>query len=350
VRGVFVRGVGVVSGKFFHSFQTRYKTFRIIDMKSSITPYNASSPMNPWPSLADKAFSLNFSSGQTIFYYDSTPPNSDPPNGGIAPVVLLIHGLGDEADSWRHLIPLLNSAGYRVLALDLPGSGRSAAPGRINLKNHAAAVLRLLEAVKIKPENPVFLVGNSLGALVAEMAAFKKPGLVKGLILLDGSIPAKPIKIGLLALAKLLFSRKWYRAYRTNPEGAWLSLYTYYADLDGMSGADKDFLRERVMARVNSSSQERAFFATQQSLILAFGTGFSGYAQKIRLFRGKIILLWGEKDRIMPLSSAEPFKSLRNDIELRIISGAGHLPQQENPAETAKFITEFVNKAVKAVD
>jgi pimeloyl-ACP methyl ester carboxylesterase len=306
--------------------------------------------MKPWPSLADKAFSLSFSFGQTIFYYDVTPPNSDPPNGGPTPVIMLIHGLGDEADSWRHLIPLLNSEGFRVLALDLPGFGRSAAPGRINLKNHAAAVLRLLEAAKIKPENPVFLVGNSLGALVAEMAAFKKPGLVKGLILLDGSIPAGHKKIGLLALAKLLFSRKWYRAYRANPGGAWASLYLYYADLDGMPGADKDFLRERVMARVNSSSQERAFFATQRSLIWAFGTNFPGYAKKIRLFKGKITLLWGEKDRVTPLSAAEPFKSLRNDIELRIITGAGHLPQQEKPAETAKFIAEFVNKAVKAVD
>jgi len=310
-------------------------------MQSSITPYNANSPMKPWPTLADKAFCLNLSFGQTIFYYDVVPPNS-----GLTPVIMLIHGLGDEADSWRHLIPLLNSNGFRVLALDLPGFGRSAAPGRISLKNHAAAILRLLDAVKIKPDAPVFLVGNSLGAIVAETTAFKKPGLVKGLILMDGNIPGGPSKIGLFALAKLLFSRKWYRAYRTNPEGAWASLYPYYADLESMSGADKDFLRERVMARVNSPTQERAFFATQRSLIWAFGAGSAGYAQKIRQFKGKITLLWGEKDRIMPLSTAEPFKTLRNDIELGIIPGAGHLPQQEKPADTAKFITEFVNKAV----
>jgi pimeloyl-ACP methyl ester carboxylesterase len=319
-------------------------------MQSSITLYNGNSPMKPWPSLADNAFSLNLSFGQSIFYYDAAPTNSDPPNSGTAPVLVLIHGLGDEADSWRYLIPLLNSAGYRVLALDLPGFGRSAAQGRISLKKHADSVLRLLDSAKIRPEAPVFLVGNSLGALVAETAAFKKPGLVKGLILLDGSMPGGPAKVGLLALAKLLFSRKWYRDYRANPEGAWASLYPYYADLDSMPLEDKGFLRERVMARVNSPTQERAFFATQRSLIWAFGVSFPGYAQKVRLFKGKITLLWGEKDRIMPLSTAEPFKTLRNDIEFRIIPGAGHLPQQENPVETAKFITEFVNKAVKAVD
>jgi pimeloyl-ACP methyl ester carboxylesterase len=310
-------------------------------MKFSVAPYNGNSPMKPWPSLANKAFCLNLSSGKTIFYYDTAPPNS-----GESPVLVLIHGLGDEADSWRHLIPLLNSNGFRVLALDLPGFGRSAAPGRISLKNHAAAVLRLLDAVKIKPETPVFLAGNSLGALVAETAAFKKPELVKGLILLDGSIPGGPSKIGLFALAKLLFSRKWYRAYRDNPEWAWVSLYPYYADLDSMPTEDKGFLRERVMARVNSLTQERAFFATQRSLIWAFGAGFTRYAKKIRFFKGKILLLWGEKDKIMPLSSTETFKTLRDDIELRIIPGAGHLPQQERPEQTAKFITEFVKKTV----
>jgi pimeloyl-ACP methyl ester carboxylesterase len=297
--------------------------------------------MKPWPALADRAFCLNFSSSRTIFYYDA-----EPPNGGTAPALVLIHGLGDEADSWRHLIPLLNSTGYRVLALDLPGFGRSVAPRRVSLKNHVAAVLKLIEAVKIKPENPVFLAGSSMGALVAEMAAFKKPELVKGLILLDGSVPGGPSRISPVALAKLLFSRKWYRAYKNNPKGAWASLYPYYADLDNMPLADKDFLKERVMARVNSSSQERAFFATQRSLIWAFWTALPGYAKKIRLFKGTILLLWGEKDRIMPLSSAETFITLRNDIELRMISGAGHLPQQEKPAETAKLIAEFVNKAV----
>jgi pimeloyl-ACP methyl ester carboxylesterase len=203
-----------------------------------------------------------------------------------------------------------------------------------------------LNAAKIRPETPVFLVGNSLGALVAETAAFINPGLFKGLILLDGCIPGGPSSASPLALAKLLFSRKWYRAYRADPEGAWASLYPYYADLDRMPLDEKDFLRERVMARVNSSTQERAFFATQRSLIWAFGTGSSGYAKKIRLFKGKILLLWGENDRIMPLSSTDTFRTLRSDIELRIIPGAGHLPQQEKPAETAKFITEFVNKAV----
>ena len=302
--------------------------------------------MPPWPSLASQAFFLKSDTrpAETIFYYDSLPAGNQ--NAASPPVFVLIHGLGDEADSWRHLIPLLSSgvnAGVcRVLALDLPGFGRSSAPGKISIKTHTAAVLTLLEAAGLGPETPVFLVGNSMGAGIAEAAALKKPELVRGLILIDGSIPGGPSNPGLYALAKLLFSRKWYRSYRGNHEGAWASLYPYYADLDAMPPEDKEFLRRRVMARVESPTQERAFFATQRSLVWIFISASSWFARGIRGYGGKILLLWGERDKIIPLSTAEAFRNLHGDTELKVIPGAGHLPQQERPRETAKLIMDFV--------
>jgi len=292
--------------------------------------------MKPWPSLAAKAFCLNGASPAegTVFFYDSLPYNAPEKKPGSLPCMVLIHGLGDEADSWRHTIPLLNAAGYRALAPDLPGFGRSVARGRISLKNHAAAVLKLLEVVV--PGGPVFLAGNSMGAVVAEAVALQKPELIRGLVLLDGSIPGGPANPGIFALAKLLFSRKWYRAYRADPEGAWASLYPYYADLDSMPPEDREFLKERVMARVGSPGQEQAFFAIQRSLVWTYLTAASRYARKIKRYKGTIKLLWGEKDRIMPLSSAKVFQALRKDIELEIIGGAGHLPHQEKPEETVR--------------
>jgi pimeloyl-ACP methyl ester carboxylesterase len=332
----------------------------ITAMDYFIVPYGQDSPMKPWPSLRDKAFCLKSSSvpGETIFYYDSAPEpaaeagsiasemRGSPPVGkpalGSAPVFVLIHGLGDEADTWRHLIPLLNAQGFRVLALDLPGFGRSVAPKKISLKAHTASVLKLLGSVRLEPGAPVFLAGNSMGALVAEMAVMQKPELIRGIILLDGSIPGGPSSPGLFALAKMLFSKKWYRAYRENPEGAWASLYPYYADLDKMPGEDREFLRERVMARVNSPTQERAFFATQRSLVWAYTASVSTIARKIRQYKGSILLVWGEKDRIIPLASTEAFRALRPDSRLEVISGAGHLCQQEKPEETARVMAEFM--------
>jgi pimeloyl-ACP methyl ester carboxylesterase len=182
-----------------------------------------------------------------------------------------------------------------------------------------------------------------MGAAIAETTAFRHPGLVRSLVLMDGSIPGGPPNPGPLALGKLLFSRKWYRAYRKDPAGAFASLERYYARLDALPGEDRAFLRERVMARVNSASQERAFFATQRSLVFAHLSASAAFARLVKRYPGKILLLWGAGDRIVPLSSAKAFQTLRPDIELGIIPGAGHLPHQEKPGETARRIADFAN-------
>jgi pimeloyl-ACP methyl ester carboxylesterase len=315
-----------------------------------ITPYGDDSPMKCWPPLAAKAFCLRSNSrpGETIFYYDSPPENH--PGSEASPVFVLIHGLGDEADTWRHLIPLLNSQGFRVLALDLPGFGRSVAPGKISIRGHVEALEKLLEtAVKNEesgslPSPHVFLAGNSLGAIIAEMAVIRNKCPIQGIALLDGSISIGPSNQGIFTMARTLFSRRWYRAYQGNPEAAWASLYPYYADLDSMPQEDRAFLRQRVMARVESPAQERAFFATQRSLVWTYMASASRIARKIRRYDGKLLLIWGEKDRIIPVSRAEAFKALNVNFALETVPGAGHLPQQEKPDETARLLAEFANR------
>jgi pimeloyl-ACP methyl ester carboxylesterase len=60
-------------------------------------------------------------------------------------------------------------------------------------------------------------------------------------------------------------------------------------------------------------------------------------------------MIWGEKDKIMPVKEAELFIKLRggNTTELYTIPGAGHLPQQEKPEETVEIILEFLRKPEK---
>jgi pimeloyl-ACP methyl ester carboxylesterase len=295
--------------------------------------------MKPWPALASLGKVLRpGDDGETLFYYDT--------GGGITggakkPAVVLIHGLGDEADSWRHLIPRLHAAGYRVLAPDLPGFGRSAAPGRISLGGHTAAALRLLGLCADR-ENPAALVGNSMGALIAENAARGRPDLVGSLVLMDACFPPASVNAGLLLMALPMTGKRWYRAFRTNPEGAYQSLVGYYADLERMPEADRRFLRERVIARVQSDTQERAYFASLRSLIMANLTALRPVSRAMAAFPGRILLLWGETDRIIPAASADRFRALRPDAGFVVIPGAGHLPQQEKPAETAREILSFL--------
>jgi pimeloyl-ACP methyl ester carboxylesterase len=288
--------------------------------------------------------------GGDLFYYDSEG-NADSASETAAvaankPAVVLIHGLGDEADTWRYVFPLLAAAGCRVIAPDLPGFGRSVWKGRISMRCHCAAVLRLLTKAGIaSPDNPAILVGSSLGAAISEWAACRRPDLVKGLILIDGCFPIEN-KIDKTALSLMLPSvgKRWYRSYRKSYQRAWESLYPYYGDLNAMSSADRDFLRERVIARVESENQERGYLSTLRSMSIFFMLHSRFVSRKMKTYPGKIAILWGEKDRILPVEKAALFRGLRPDARMTLISGAGHLPHQEKPEETAAQMLRFLNK------
>jgi pimeloyl-ACP methyl ester carboxylesterase len=302
---------------------------------------------------------LELRGGETLFYYASGNGPARGP-GAKKPLVVLIHGLGDEADSWRGLIPLLGER-CRVLAPDLPGFGRSAAPGKISVKRHIRAIIRLLEEEGAGRENPAILAGNSMGALIAEGAALSRPELAKALILIDGCFPlaAKPDR-GLLFLCLPFLGKRWYRRFREDHDAAYRSLFPYYADFEAMGEADRRFLRERVIERVESAAQERAYFASLRSMVrVSLATG-RRFLKKLDLFlRGsagsaraagdiskRLLMIWGEKDIVMPQASAKLLREAFPEAAFAVIGGAGHLPHQEKPGETAAAILRFLDRQV----
>jgi pimeloyl-ACP methyl ester carboxylesterase len=294
--------------------------------------------MKSWPSLAPFGKTLSMSGGE-LFYYDS-----DSNSTNNKPTIILIHGLGDEADSWRHLFPLLIGAGYRVIAPDLPGFGRSRWKGRISMSGHCRAVTQLMSMTgAASAERPAVLAGSSLGAGIAEIVAYRNPHLAKALILLDGCLPFEFKTDKAMFLMSLPFVGKgWYRSFRRNHEAAWKSLYPYYRDLEAMSEADKTFLRERVIARVESVNQERGYFATLRSMN-AFFLLRRRTATRIGLnVPCKIALLWGEQDRIFPPNRAALLRRLRPDAYFTLIADASHLPHQEKPDVCAAEILRFL--------
>jgi pimeloyl-ACP methyl ester carboxylesterase len=300
--------------------------------------------MKPWPALAGRGRVLSLPGGK-LFFYDDNDGMAGRSTLAEAPSLILIHGLGDEADSWRRLMPSLSGTGRRILAPDLPGFGRSEWKGKIGVKAHAQAVLDLMQDVgAASPSNPAILVGCSMGAIIAQAAAYEHPDLVKELILIDGCFPLSSVADkGMLLMGLPFLGRAWYRGFRKNHEGAWKSLYPYYRDLDAMSAEDKDFLRRRVVARVESSGQERAYFASLRSLNNLALFGRQGFSRRIKNFPGKIHLLWGEADRVIPSAQNDAFRALRPDADFQQIPNAGHLPQQEAPEETAQAILRIMN-------
>ncbi|MDR1637190.1 MAG: alpha/beta hydrolase [Treponema sp.] len=294
----------------------------------------------PWLPLA--AFGRELASskkGEGLFYYDV--PGLGAKAGSDKHALILIHGLGDEADSWRHLIPFLSGEGYRVLAPDLPGFGRSAYRD-VNLRRHRDAILELLELCA-RPERPAVLAGNSMGALVAEEAALARPDLVKALILIDGCIPMEgKLPPGLVFQAVPLIGRRYYRSLRGKPEEAYGSLRPYYFNFEALAEEDREFLRKRVMARVKSRAQENAYFKSLRSLIWA-NEAASASGRKLAAWPGRVSLIWGAEDLILPPSTADQVRSLRPEAGFSLIQEAGHLPHQEKPQAVAERMLEFIS-------
>ena len=98
-------------------------------------------------------------------------------------MLLLLHGLGSSSLDWQAQIEHF-SQHYRVVALDLRGHGQSMQEGPFDVPTLAADVTRCLEE---QPE-PAWVVGLSLGAMVALELALRLPHKVRGLVLLKGFI------------------------------------------------------------------------------------------------------------------------------------------------------------------
>src|SRR5438067_10404883 len=105
---------------------------------------------------------------------------------GRGPAVVLVHGLGGFAESWRHNLGSL-AARATVYAIDLPGFGRSAKPpAAYSLAFFARSLHAFLDGVGLTQAS---LVGHSLGAAVAVTYALTRPARVERLALLSGCVP-----------------------------------------------------------------------------------------------------------------------------------------------------------------
>jgi len=104
------------------------------------------------------------------------------------PSAVFIHGAQNDHSVWILQTRYFAHHGFNVLAVDLPGHGRSAAPALASVEAMADWLLAVLDAAGVAR---ALLIGHSMGALIALEAAFKAPARVSGLALLGATDPMK---------------------------------------------------------------------------------------------------------------------------------------------------------------
>lgn len=119
--------------------------------------------------------------------------------------VLLIHGFPDSARLWRHQIPALTDAGYRTVAPDLRGLGRSGRPEEVDgykLSTVASDMIAVMDEAGI---DRAHLVGHDWGAATAWFLAIAAPERVRSLVALSVGHPSAFQKAGMRQVEK-----SWY--------------------------------------------------------------------------------------------------------------------------------------------
>jgi len=110
------------------------------------------------------------------------------------PVVLCIHGILEQGLAWQEVALPLAAKGYRVVAPDLFGHGRSAHLEIATSYNFLTFLAQIDRVIQELPEQPLFLVGHSMGAMLAAMIASVRPDKIKGLMLVEPPFPAEEKK------------------------------------------------------------------------------------------------------------------------------------------------------------
>ncbi len=97
------------------------------------------------------------------------------PGPGSGRLVLLIHGFPESWYSWRHQLAALATAGYRVVAIDVRGYGRSSAPPNVEDYRMTQLVADNLGVVEALGEKSAVIVGHDWGAPIAWSSAWMRP-------------------------------------------------------------------------------------------------------------------------------------------------------------------------------
>jgi pimeloyl-ACP methyl ester carboxylesterase len=188
--------------------------------------------------------------GSIEIYLRDTGPHPEPgsagPEGtaaGEGATVLLLHGWPDTGDLWRHQVPALAGAGYRVLAPDLRGFGASSKP--TDLAAYSADVILgdVLGILDVLGVERAHIVGHDWGAAFAWMTAALAPERVNTLTALSVGHPNTRSRSGILEREK-----SWYMLLFQFPEIAetWLSADNFANLREWSRHPDIDHVVERL--------------------------------------------------------------------------------------------------------
>lgn len=250
---------------------------------------------------------------------------------GSGPALLLLHGSGASAHSWRDVAPLLAER-FTVIAPDLPGHGFSATPrfGGMNLPAMARRCAGLLGALELAPAG---LVGHSAGAAIALRMCLDGLARPQGVVSINGALEPFPGAASIVfpVLAQALF---------LNPLA--VRLFAWRARSAGAV--------ERLIQSTGSTLDARGLELYRRLLAYsghvegALGMMAAWDLEPLRRdlpnLRTPLTLIAGQRDAAVPPGVAEEAAARVPGARLERLEKLGHLAHEEAPGRVAGLVAQ----------
>jgi len=243
--------------------------------------------------------------------------------------ILMIHGFPGSHVDFQELAELLSS-NRRIYMIDLPGFGLSTASnkGDYSEKGYADLAVDLMDLLNIEKTD---VIGHSLGGEVGLNLAYYYPERVESLVLIDASpYGERDFLPDFVSNGKIL---------------TWIAMRFFYQTYP----IQRHIYLKRFGDRSNFKSEEFGkYFALVDHMPVSFlyefmrGNDGGPFSQSLGEIDCSTLILWGEQDKISPLSYGEKLSKELSDSILTVIEGAGHAPFVEYPKRVAEEITAFL--------
>jgi pimeloyl-ACP methyl ester carboxylesterase len=250
---------------------------------------------------------------------------------GQGPALLLIHGYGSSHDSFLMIIPELART-HRVLAVDLPGFGRSDKyPGDYSPAALARRLFKLLDQKGIAQAD---LAAHSWGSSIAFTMALEQPRRVRTLTLMGAWVyedqhPPFIVWARAPVIGEILYTL-FYKE-RLDDRMA----LAFYNPEPFIEPEGTDMLRRQL----NRPG------AVAAALAAARGQYFGELQKHYREVQQPVLLIWGAQDRVSRLAYGQRLKNELRDAKLVVIPQCGHIPMFERPRPVLQAMREFLPPA-----
>jgi pimeloyl-ACP methyl ester carboxylesterase len=247
---------------------------------------------------------------------------------GDGPLVVCVPGMGDVRQVFRHTAPALVAAGYRVAVMDLRGHGDS----DTTFADHGdPATARDLLALIAHLGGPAVVLGSSMGAAAAVLAAAERPAAVTGFVLLGPFVRdglSKPMEL----VTRLALLKPWGPAF-------WRSYYRRF--YPGRPPAD-------LAAHIERIGRAQARPGAWTAFVRTVFAGHAEAAAVVDRVRGvPTLVVMGEKDPDWKDPVAEgTWVADTLGGELLRVPAAGHYPMAEYPETVNPAVVAFVGRVV----